>query len=199
MRFAIERKRDEQALQASKDHLQFALDAALLGWWQYDPRRRAISVDTRFKEIFDVTADEIRSKRSKSRCIRTTRKGWGGPQASSIPAIRSARRISTGFSGEARGRWVEVHWLAHFDVARHEPGTTSVVGVVQDITEREEREHFLVREVNHRAKNMLSLVQAIARQTAAREREDFIERFTSAFKLLRPIKTAVRNDCRELM
>jgi two-component sensor histidine kinase len=34
-----------------------------------------------------------------------------------------------------------------------------------------------MREVNHRAKNMLSLVQAIARQTAARKPEDFIERF----------------------
>jgi two-component sensor histidine kinase len=35
---------------------------------------------------------------------------------------------------------------------------------------------LLMREVNHRAKNMLSLVQAIARQTAARKPEDFIER-----------------------
>src|SRR6266481_39030 len=59
MRYAIERKRDEQALQASKDRLQFALDAALLGWWQYDPHRRVISVDTRFREIFDVATDEM--------------------------------------------------------------------------------------------------------------------------------------------
>jgi two-component sensor histidine kinase len=50
-------------------------------------------------------------------------------------------------------------------------------GILQDITDRkahEEQIHFLMREVNHRAKNMLSLVQAIARQTAAREPEDFI-------------------------
>ncbi len=91
-----------------------------------------------------------------------------------------------------------MHWLAHFDVARHEPGTTSVVGVVQDITERkerEEREHFLVREVNHRAKNMLSLVQAIARQTAAREPEDFIERFTKRIQALAANQNLlVRND-----
>ena len=31
-----------------------------------------------------------------------------------------------------------------------------------------------MREINHRAKNMLGLVQAIARQTATREPEDFI-------------------------
>jgi PAS domain S-box-containing protein len=50
--------------------------------------------------------------------------------------------------------------------------------------EREKREHLLMREVNHRAKNMLSLVQAIARQTAAREAEDFIGRFTERIQAL---------------
>jgi two-component sensor histidine kinase len=42
----------------------------------------------------------------------------------------------------------------------------------------------LMREVNHRAKNMLSLVQAIARQTAARKPEDFIERFSERVQAL---------------
>jgi two-component sensor histidine kinase/CheY-like chemotaxis protein len=39
-------------------------------------------------------------------------------------------------------------------------------------------------EVNHRAKNMLGLVQAIARQTAARGTEDFIERFGQRIQAL---------------
>jgi hypothetical protein len=41
------------------------------------------------------------------------------------------------------------------------------VGTVADITQRkehEEREHLLMREINHRAKNMLSVVDAIAHQ-----------------------------------
>jgi PAS domain S-box-containing protein len=50
--------------------------------------------------------------------------------------------------------------------------------------EREKREHLLMGEVNHRAKNMLSLVQAIARQTAAREPEDFIGSFTERIQAL---------------
>jgi hypothetical protein len=50
--------------------------------------------------------------------------------------------------------------------------------------ERAEREHLLMREVNHRAKNMLSLVQAIARQSAAREPEDFVGRFTERIQTL---------------
>jgi K+-sensing histidine kinase KdpD len=58
MRLAIEREQAERTLRASKDRLQLALDAAQLGWWQYDPLRRVILVDTRLKEIFDFTADE---------------------------------------------------------------------------------------------------------------------------------------------
>ena len=39
-------------------------------------------------------------------------------------------------------------------------------------------------EISHRAKNMLALVQAMARQTAAREPEDYIERFTERIEAL---------------
>jgi len=55
------------------------------------------------------------------------------------------------------------------------------------VTERkahEDQVHLLMCEVNHRAKNMLSLVQAIARQTAAREPEDFIGCFTERIQAL---------------
>jgi len=60
-------------------------------------------------------------------------------------------------------------------------------GTVQDITERkerEEKEHLLMREINHRAKNMLSVVDAIAHQTATRSPEDFIERFSERIQAL---------------
>jgi PAS domain S-box-containing protein len=43
---------------------------------------------------------------------------------------------------------------------------------------------FLLRESNHRAKNMLSLVQAIARQTVARQPEDFIAHFNERIRAL---------------
>lgn len=54
--------------------------------------------------------------------------------------------------------------------------------VVRDITERVEREsthNLLKNEATHRTKNILSLVQAIARQTKGETREDYIARFDS--------------------
>jgi PAS domain S-box-containing protein len=66
----------------------------------------------------------------------------------------------------------------------------SIIGaskIIRDITERKAREQqvaMLIREVNHRSKNMLMLVQAIARQTAALGREDFVERFAQRIQAL---------------
>jgi two-component sensor histidine kinase len=45
--------------------------------------------------------------------------------------------------------------------------------------------HVLMREINHRSKNMLGLVQAIARETAATGKpEDFMRRFTERVEAL---------------
>src|SRR6516165_6922635 len=41
-----------------------------------------------------------------------------------------------------------------------------------------------MREINHRAKNMLSVVDAIAHQTATRNPEDFVERFSERIQAL---------------
>jgi two-component sensor histidine kinase len=62
-----------------------------------------------------------------------------------------------------------------------------MAGTAQDITERkerEEKEHLLMREINHRAKNMLSVVASIAHQTAARNPDDFVERFSERIQAL---------------
>jgi PAS domain S-box-containing protein len=66
-------------------------------------------------------------------------------------------------------------------------GETFALETNRDVTERkhhEEREHLIMREMNHRAKNMLGLVQAIARQTATRNPEAFIERFSDRIQAL---------------
>jgi PAS domain-containing protein len=57
MRVADQRRRDREALQASKDRLQFALDSALLGWWQYDPIHGVVWWDPRSKELFEIAED----------------------------------------------------------------------------------------------------------------------------------------------
>jgi two-component sensor histidine kinase len=95
-------------------------------------------------------------------------------------------------------RAVRHHGIAirHHQAGRHEravhhahtaSGHTSKAGGHTDraLKAHVEHVHLLMREASHRAKNMLSLVQAIARQTAASsEPEDFIGRFTERIQAL---------------
>jgi PAS domain S-box-containing protein len=63
----------------------------------------------------------------------------------------------------------------------------SVMVLASDMTERiayEQKIGLLLREVNHRAKNMLGVVQAIARSTAASGAEDFQARFAERIRAL---------------
>ena len=95
---------------------------------------------------------------------------------------------------------MESHGLAYFAGAGPERRVVSFGGTVRDITERkdrEEKEHLLMREINHRAKNMLSVVDSIAHQTAARSPEDFIERFSERVQALSANQDLlVRNEWR---
>jgi PAS domain S-box-containing protein len=146
--------------------------------------------DTRYKEIFDFTADETPTLEEFIKRVRPDdlERVLADREAALNPAdpkpyaheYRIRRR-----DGEIR--WVEAHGLAYFEGAGRERRLVNFVGTVADVTERkerEEKERLLMREVNHRAKNMLSVVDAIAHQTAARNPEDFIERFSERIQAL---------------
>jgi len=186
---AVRRHAAEQNLQTSKDRLQLAFDATQLGWWQHDLLRGVGSGDSRFKEIFDLTTDEISIEDLMKRVHPDdVERFWADREAALDPAnpkrsvgeYRIRRR-----NGEIR--WVEAHRLADFEGAGAERRAVGFGGTVQDITERkerEEKEHLLMREINHRAKNMLSVVDSIAHQTATRNPEDFIECFSERIQAL---------------
>jgi PAS domain S-box-containing protein len=191
-----ERKQAEQALHASKERLQFALDAARLGWGQYDPIHGISWWDTRLKEMFEVAEDKTDIEEFTKRVHPDdAERVWAAMEAALDPT--DPKPYATEFRhlrADGEVRWVEAHGLTHFEGAPPERRAVMMVGTAQDITERkrreeerresEQREHLLMREANHRAKNILSLVQAIARQTAAREPEDFVERFTERIQAL---------------
>jgi len=192
----------ERHLYASKARLQIAMDAAQLGWWQYDQRRRVFSGDARSKEIFDITADETPIEEIQKRVHPDDAKRFWAATEAALDCI-DPKPYAIEFRLQRRGgevHWVEVHWLAYFEDARRERGGASIIGTVADITERkerEEKEHLLMREINHRAKNMLSIVDAIAHQTATRNPEDFVERFSERVQALSANQDLlVRNEWR---
>jgi PAS domain S-box-containing protein len=186
---AARRQTSEGLLRDSEQCLQLALNAAQLGSWQYDPLHRVISGDTRFKEIFDVAdqetvIDEI-VKRVHPDDVGRVRAAF---DATLDPADPKPLAVVYRVQREgARIRWMETYGLACFEGAGRGRRAARVVGTVADITERkknEEKAHLLTREINHRAKNMLSVVHAISHQLAAGTHEDFVQRFSERIQAL---------------
>jgi two-component sensor histidine kinase len=153
-------------------------------------------LDTRLKEMFDIAEDRTDVEEFRRR-VHQDDKGrvWAAVEAAIDPT--NPKPYATEFRhrrGDGEVRWIEAHALVHFEGGGRERRAVSMVGTAQDITQRkrreeerrqqQEREHLLMREVNHRAKNILSVVDAIARQTAARNHEDFIERFSERIQAL---------------
>jgi len=183
------RKQAEQDLYTSKARLQLALDAAQLGWWEYDPVRCVFLGDTRAQEVCDYAKNELTIEEFLKRVHPDDMERFSAVREAALdpvdpkPYVNEYRIVRR----DGKVRWVESRGLAYFQGAGPERRLVSFVGTVQDITERkerEEREHLLMREINHRAKNMLSVVDAIAHQTATRNPEDFIERFSQRIQAL---------------
>jgi PAS domain S-box-containing protein len=187
-------------LQASKDRLQLAFDATQLGWWQYDPLSRMGQGDARALEIFDIAPGGLTNEEFMKRVHPDdVERVWTGMQAAFDPA--NLRPLSIEYRirrGDGKVYWVENHALSYFEGAGRERRAVSLVGTVQDITERKEREEkelLLMGEISHRAKNMLSVVDAIARQTATRSLEDFVECFSDRIQALSANQDLlIRND-----
>jgi PAS domain S-box-containing protein len=182
---------DSDQLKIDAVRLQRALNAAQLGSWQYDPVRGVFSWDACSREIFSTPGDETTVEAFMTWVhADDVERVWAAYHAALDPA--EPKRSATEFRlkrGDGEVRWVKTVGLAYFDFEgdRREPLTVSVVGTVADITEQkecEEREHLLIREVCHRAKNMLSVVNAIAHQTAANSPEDFLDRFSERIEAL---------------
>jgi PAS domain S-box-containing protein len=63
-------------------------------------------------------------------------------------------------------------------------GGSTIIRDITDLKRREEQILLLLREVNHRSRNMLAVVQAIARLSAATQPSDFVERFSDRIRAL---------------
>jgi PAS domain S-box-containing protein len=88
---------------------------------------------------------------------------------------------------EAGGpRWYDLHIESLRDIGG---ATIGLTGAAVDVTERKENERhlrLLMRELTHRSKNLLAVIQAMARQTArhAGTTDDFVDQFSARLQAL---------------
>jgi PAS domain S-box-containing protein len=170
-----DRRAAEARLRESEQRLVLAQEAGAVGTWEYDPQAGRMLWSRQTALLFGHDTDT---------------------PVPPLPAIRALihpedraqaeacfRRAAAEGAGETEFRTllpgVGLRWLfcRGRSVAGAEGGAPRFIGTVMDITERktaELRQHLLMREVDHRAKNLLAKVQSMMRLTQADSIGDYV-------------------------
>jgi PAS domain S-box-containing protein len=165
-----DRRRAEESLLRSEMRLRLAMEASSIGIWEWDVKRETITWSPECYAIlglkpkeFDGTGQSINHMLHPEDRQRVQQ------------LIHEALRHNSRFAAEFRMFRAdgEVRWLSTTGRTAYDreglPG--HMLGTMTDITERkraEEHNRLLMHEVNHRSKNLLSVVQSIASQTASK-------------------------------
>jgi PAS domain S-box-containing protein len=179
----------ETDLSISQMRLQLALDAARLGRWEYDPAQLMASWDSRFEEIFGISDPQANVPTILARVVPDDRKRVCDAAAAALDPVSRKPFVGEYRIHRADGeiRWIEIYGMATFEGAGAACSAVIMVGTAADITERkraEEQQQLSMRELSHRTKNLLSVVQSIANQTAASSSTGFVERFSQRIQAL---------------
>jgi PAS domain S-box-containing protein len=182
------RKQAEKELCENEERFRSSLLHSPLPISLFDDRERILAVSRSWLEQSGYSREEL------PRLEDWTNRAYGKRSGEVLERIRQIIIVST--EPEARSAELMIRtkdgrerlWsFVTSPQATQSDGRRLFVCVAQDVTDQkahEEQIHLLMSEISHRARNMLSLVQAIARQTAARGPEDFIERFTDRIQAL---------------
>jgi len=173
-----------------EERLELALKAAGLGVFEWDKVRQVLFIDQRAAELSGLKAGETPTP--------------GGFPFEPYMSPEDAERARARFDEElAHGRNFKLDlrirrpddgrsiWLLLAGAPRRDAagGLLGMAGMINDITRfkiEEEQRRALVAEVDHRVKNVLAAVQALAYQTAKRTTslDAFMENFSGRLKAL---------------
>src|SRR6266436_6603464 len=180
------RKKAEEELRKSEERFRSSVLLSPLPTLLYDDREQILALSRSWLEGSSYSGEELR------RIEDWTARAYGERSGEVLEYIR--RIISTEPQAQLAEMTIRTKdgrerlWtFVCSALGTQSDGRRLFLCVAQDVTDRKAYEDqilFLMHEVNHRAKNMLSLVQAVARQTAAREPEDFIGRFNERIRAL---------------
>lgn len=156
------------ALTAIGQRLQLAIDAAGAGFWTVDLSSGQHHLDARAKELAGFTSSEPIEVAALVNRIHEDDRGRVTEALRQARAPSGEGRFDVEFrfiGADGSERWVSTQ----AQQLKAADGTSQLVGIVRDITRRkrdDQKIQLLMREVVHRSKNLLAVVQSIAGQTA---------------------------------
>lgn len=166
-----------------RDLLEFALDATGIGFWSFDPTEKTLHPDDRVKLLWGAT-DAIGLDAfltlihpdDAGAFIAVLARATEGSMSDGDVEVRM-RRLDNGAN-----RWIAIR------CKRSGPeGAREIIGTARDVSDvrgHDAQVHNLMREVTHRSKNLLAIIQAMARQTVKDSLTaiDFELRFSSRLR-----------------
>jgi PAS domain S-box-containing protein len=200
-RIITDRKRAEEELAKSEERFRTSILHSPVPTALYDDREQILGIsESWLKAAGGASEDDFRRVEDWTNYL------YGGGERSgevlqlireiiaTEPKARTDELMLT-FGGEKR-----IWNFVNSCLGTQSDGRRLFVTVAQDVTDRrayEERIDLLMRESRHRTKNILGLVQVIARQTAAGDAKDFIDRFSKRIQALAANQDLlVRNEWR---
>jgi PAS domain S-box-containing protein len=187
----------EAALRDSEARLAAALSAARMAAWRWDPVQDRVRFSAGAEEVFGLPPGET---------LETSIDGFSlihphdvaRHRALVTDATEEGRAWHTEFR-IIRPRDGKVAWLEERATAERDPVTDQIrmTGLVWNITERkdaEERQTLLSREVDHRAKNALAVVQSALSLTRTANLPSFVKAVTGRVSALARAQTLLAED-----
>ena len=183
---ARQRALKEAALSREEQRHAMALDAANVGSWLWDVRSGSVSCNPAMLRMFGMQPLGSFRRRDIFTAIHHD------DRIATLSKLRSAMAQDEEYDGMFRvastGRWLLGRGRVHERDAKGKP--TLFLGVNIDVTEEQvstQRTRLLLRELNHRVKNTLAMLQSLARQTLRQtsDPQEFMTAFAGGFSRYR--------------
>lgn len=183
------RRQMEHSLRESEDRLRLALASADTGAWDWDLTSGVLTWDARMRALWGLNADDAVSFEVFVTALNPLDReaAFAAIERAQDPTANAEYDVEYRVNGVRDGieRWVAAKGRAHFSAGK----AVRMTGTARDITDRkrwEDHIQLLMREVTHRSKNLLAVIQAMARQTklASRDVNDFEVRFSGRLQAL---------------
>lgn len=180
------RKRSEQELRRSEERFRSSLLRSPVPIMLFDDRGEIVAISQSWLDKSGYARDELRrvedwTERACGNCASEVN-AYIRQIISTTPGLQSIEHTIRTKDGQER-LWS----LLAADLGTQSDGRRLFISVAHDMTEQkayEQQIDFLMREARHRARNLLGLVQIIARKTMSGSPDHFIERFSERLQAL---------------